>query len=318
MKICVRCGREFAPRNRRVNMCSECVNAVDVCPVCGKEKSVHKTACCRSCATKLQIQIKGNPMNSVEAKEKAANTCLERYGSRSSLWGSNRDNTLSRNYERFGGASPFSSESIREKSIKTNLERYGVEFGGGSLSAQIKRDETMMSRYGVRSNKQFHLRNTIDLNREFIEDNFIDSKGRLMVNSIIEYFGYSGWGHVYRACSRLGVNYVRNLQRQQDELVAFIRTLYSGDVVVNTRTLIKPREIDVYIPELCIAFEYNGSYWHSDEVILRDKGMSAKEFHEMKFRMCADVGVSLYFVREEDWVGNREKEEERVRRILLK
>lgn len=315
LKLCRLCGAEFRPKDNRVGTCNACVHATDACPVCGKEKSIHKTACCRSCATKLQLS-KHNQFNTEEAKAKRRATCLERYGSASSLWGSNKMATLNRNLERYGGASPFACKEVQKKSRETNLLRSGVEYGGGSVLAQQKKDATMLERYGVASNKHMHLRNVSDLTKEFIESKLLDERGRLMVRSIIDYFGYSGWGHVYRACTRLGVKYIRNFRTQQDELASFIRSLYTGAVITDTRTLIRPREIDIYLPDLKLAFEYNGTYWHSDKVILENKGMSAEVFHKLKFDMCDAIGVRLFFVREEDWVGNREYEEQRISKIV--
>ena len=42
-----------------------------------------------------------------------------------------------------------------------------------------------------------------------------------------------------------------------------IKSLYSGEIVENCRNIIKPYELDIYIPKKKIAIEYNGIYWHS-------------------------------------------------------
>lgn len=51
--------------------------------------------------------------------------------------------------------------------------------------------------------------------------------------------------------------------------------------IVNDRKLIKPHELDIIIPELKIAIEYDGLYWHRN----RD------HFH--KYEKCAEIGYRL-------------------------
>lgn len=84
-KICVHCGSEFDARNMRVTLCPSCVHAMDTCPICGKEKSIWKGTCSRSCAAKLQC-MNSNPLNTEKAIEKRKQTCMDKYGSTVALW----------------------------------------------------------------------------------------------------------------------------------------------------------------------------------------------------------------------------------------
>lgn len=59
-------------------------------------------------------------------------------------------------------------------------------------------------------------------------------------------------------------------------------------------------EVDIYLPDLGLAFEFNGDYWHSDEFIIPNHGMTAEEYHDLKWSDCHDVGVHLYFIWESD------------------
>lgn len=47
-------------------------------------------------------------------------------------------------------------------------------------------------------------------------------------------------------------------------LKAFIKEFISENIIYNDRKTIKPYEIDIYIPEYKLAFEYNGKIWHLD------------------------------------------------------
>jgi hypothetical protein len=51
---------------------------------------------------------------------------------------------------------------------------------------------------------------------------------------------------------------------KEKELVEFCKQYYP-DLIENDRELIKPYELDIVIPELKLAIEFNGTYWHSEK-----------------------------------------------------
>lgn len=77
-------------------------------------------------------------------------------------------------------------------------------------------------------------------------------------------------------------------------------------------------ELDVYVPELKLAFEYNGDYWHSDEAIVQSKPMfsSAEEYHRLKETACAERGVQLFFVWEHEWLDSPAETRSRVEAVI--
>jgi hypothetical protein len=62
----------------------------------------------------------------------------------------------------------------------------------------------------------------------------------------------------------------------------------------NNRKILKGKEIDIYIQELNIAFEFNGLYWHSE--IYKDR-----VYHLNKSKECLDNGIELFHIWEDDW-----------------
>lgn len=69
--------------------------------------------------------------------------------------------------------------------------------------------------------------------------------------------------------------------------------------------LVGPRaELDIYIPEIKLAIEYNGSYWHNKK--------NVKDTDEKKRQICSESGIRLIVVTENDW-GKYEWSEERQR-----
>lgn len=85
------------------------------------------------------------------------------------------------------------------------------------------------------------------------------------------------------------------------ELCNYIRSLYSGKILENDRTVIKPKELDIYLPELKLALEYNGEYWHQIAE-QREPG-----YHENKQKACIDKGIKLIEIWENEWKNNKEE-----------
>lgn len=78
------------------------------------------------------------------------------------------------------------------------------------------------------------------------------------------------------------------------ELLNFIKENYNGDILSNCKSIIDPIELDIFIPELKIAFEFNGLYWHSE--LYKDK-----LYHLNKTNRCTEIGIELFHVFEDDW-----------------
>ena len=108
--------------------------------------------------------------------------------------------------------------------------------------------------------------------------------------------------------------------KMEENLAQLIKTLLPQNVTIirNDRQLIKPYELDILIPALNLAFEFNGDYWHSNEMIRKrhPQFASSKEFDDFKKLECEKQGVKLFFVREKQWVNNYEKTVDGIKRIV--
>lgn len=93
------------------------------------------------------------------------------------------------------------------------------------------------------------------------------------------------------------------------EMVEFIIHQGVGDVVRNDRNIIPPYELDVYIPSKNIAFEYNGLYYHS-------AAMVGTDYHLKKTEMCAERGIRLFHVFEDEWLHKQEVVKSNIARAL--
>ena len=83
---------------------------------------------------------------------------------------------------------------------------------------------------------------------------------------------------------------------------------FFNDLIEYDRTLIKPYELDIVIPELYLAIEFNGVYYHSVEA------GTPLGYHLMKTKMCETLNYKLIHIWEDEWNNNNEK----VKNNLLK
>lgn len=94
----------------------------------------------------------------------------------------------------------------------------------------------------------------------------------------------------------------------EEELRRELEALYPTYTFNSDWTVLKGKELDLYVPQLSIAIEFNGIFWHSESWITgreNSKWSSAYEYHEWKRSKAQAMGVSLVFVWEDDWLNRR-------------
>lgn len=104
--------------------------------------------------------------------------------------------------------------------------------------------------------------------------------------------------------------YIKKFKFSEEELKLqnIIDSIFSNyEIIRNSRKVIPPKEIDFYIPELNLGIEYNGDYWHSNEVIKFNHNISGEKYHRNKFNLCKEKGINLLFVWSEDLKNNEDE-----------
>lgn len=82
--------------------------------------------------------------------------------------------------------------------------------------------------------------------------------------------------------------------KKEQELIEFCQQFYPN-LIIKDRQLIKPYELDIVIPELHLALEFNGNYYHSIEA------GTPLGYHLMKTELCENLGYRLIHVWENEW-----------------
>lgn len=110
---------------------------------------------------------------------------------------------------------------------------------------------------------------------------------------------HSRVGQILRELRLPIVNHHHNTSLEEQSLFAWLQKTYpEGEWESRNRTVIAPKELDIYSPVYKIAIEYNGLYWHSSGSKDNDKKMSV--YHLVKTRECNKIGVQLFHIFEGD------------------
>lgn len=111
-------------------------------------------------------------------------------------------------------------------------------------------------------------------------------------------------GHGCPACGS-------QMSKGEDEICNLLDSL-GVNYYRRDRTLIKPLELDIVIPDHNLAIEFNGLIWHS-ELYGKDK-----TYHINKTKLCNDAGFRLVHIWEDDWRDRKDIEIAFLRSILGK
>lgn len=204
---------------------------------------------------------------------------------------------------KIGGSRPAWSKGLTKNDDQRLMNASIRVMGRGNHFYGKKHSETTIDK--IRQKKQLSMNEIQDRlknsngNWEYIDEN--------QYNNMHQYMNFK--------CSICGVAQVKSLfdiergaacqncdaagtSLPEKEIARFIESL-DVSMVRNTRQIISPKELDIFIPDYKLAIEYHGLYWHSRD----DKD---KKSHFIKWKECNDKGIKLIQFFSDEW---RDKQE---------
>lgn len=229
-----------------------------------------------------------------------------------------RGKTKETNLEKFGVENPFMDNKMIRDKFK---EKWGVDHPSKlkDINNKIKLtkelNNTSLSspdiRKKIKETNNLKFGSNSPLQSDLIRDNILTNDFdyiRYIGNNISEFKCING--HLFyidssnyhnRKRSNLPIctvcNPIGDLQSiKEKEIYDFIKSNYKGKVLKSYRDGL---EIDVYLPELKLGFEFNGLYWHSEQY--KDKW-----YHLNKTNYFKDKGIRIVHIWEDDWINKKE------------
>ena len=306
-----------------------------ICPTCGKEtnfnsftEGYHKF-CSISCLNKSDYHKEKSketslrkwgvpyPKQSKEYIELLREHNLEKFGYEWAIATPDvREKINTTVQARYGVSNVFADEEVKQKLRKTQEEKYGGT-GVGSPTIRAKIEETNLRKYGV-SNvfaseevieklhnireewiEKFEQENDVTLGMKLFEmfgTGFMQAKvvepivyngSRFYKNSDIPYI---------EKCVELAKH--NNVSLIEADVKCFVSNVF--DIETNTRKIISPYELDIFVPDKKLAIEIDGVYWHSTN------WGKPIDSHIKKTLACERIGIRLIHINDFEWVCKKD------------
>ena len=292
-----------------------------VCPICGKNTAFYTIleGYATYCSTKC---LNLDPIT----RSKIEKTNLERYGakgnfgrteiSQKAIEHSQSNDAKQRraktNLKRYNAENPYASKLIIDKMKQNNLDKYGVEYSWQREDIKKKIEQTHIDKYGTKSHTQsIKFKQQQYLNKQQKYKQFEIDNNCTKRTEVVKLYGH-GWIHKDSGIKITYLKYRGILFIKNEDVVLikeyyekghtqssfpevslsnYVKSIYDGTIIENTRLIINPCELDIYLPDLNLAIEYNGRYWHSYP-------RKSKSYHLDKSLACRKKGIRLIHIYE--------------------
>lgn len=297
------------------------VKITAICDICGAEKQIEYRkyinnisnknyfTCSEKCSyTKTKLtKIENHGVENFNNIEKRNETCIKKYGDKNFK---NKEKQQETNQKIYGFKTATENIKVKEKIIETYKRKYGVSHPMKNVKIiQKKLDSSYLN--GIYNN---NIEKTLTTIKSKLIENMINNFNVDVIDYRNQlYFINCRKGHTYE--SRFDLIYHRNLQHTEQcticnpisvqssglelMLLDFIKNNYDGNIIEHNRKIITPYELDIFLPDLNLAFEFNGLYWHNEE-------NKDKKYHQEKYLLCKEKNIQLIQIWEDDWIYKNE------------
>ena len=194
--------------------------------------------------------------------------------------------------ERYGGPTPYQSPVIMERIRENNLKNFGYE------NPYMQPHVIEKAHRNLKENNKKYVEKFEKENNCTWRKTLIDKYGNGWIKYLdIETIHSNNFAFIRNSDIPLIEDYCNNKYKHlENSILSYIREFYSEEIKRNESTLIKPYQLDFYFPDLRLAIECDGSWWHSIEA-----GIYNKDYHLMKTKMCEDQDIRLIHIFGDNW-----------------
>lgn len=269
--------------------------------------------------------------NNLETKEKLRLTNLERHGTEFPLQSEIcKNKSKLSNLKNYGVENISQSQVIKDKKRDKSLEKYGTENVLQSKIVQDKIKQIHLERCGfdnpqkspeisqkttrtrkLTTFKRYHKSerfNSVEILfnfEEFLTDRFLKFSCK-KCESI--YFGRIRQAYPPRCPDCFPK--ITTKSHYEDDIKNYIQTFYDGEIKLNSKPL-DGKEIDIFIPDLNVGFEFNGIFWHSEQ-----NGGKDSIYHLNKSKVAEKYGIKLLHIYEDHWNDCEEIIKSKIKSML--
>jgi len=246
-----------------------------------------------------------NPSKAKSIKDKKKETCLKNHGveyplQNKKIFEKSKQTVM----KRFHVERPAQSELIKQKMELCFLQNYKCKNPMQNEIVKNKMKKTF--KQTVCDNKEkYKLINILrDKNHEFWED-----LANMTINDVSKKYGFLSGTLRGTLVSDEFIDLYKNTysfpKNQTQNLIAEeIRNVCQSPVMEGVWRVINPYELDIYIPDLKFAIEFNGNLWHSEKF---NDSSKARKKHRDKLNLCREKGIYLFQIFEHQWESRQKQ-----------
>lgn len=199
----------------------------------------------------------------------------------------------------------FGANMRGKKHTKKSLDKIKK----ASVQSNIKRKEESFQRLLEQINNS----NFILLNKNGINLELQCTKCHTYTTLTRQCFTDSKYHSNYcRTCNPI----VSNTSKYEKELYDYISSIYNGKIIQNDRKLLNGREIDILLPELNIGIEFNGLYWHSEDILTHNDKSKTADYEKMI--SLIEKGYTYIGIFEDEWILTKDIVKRNLKNIIIK
>lgn len=334
-KKCAECGKVFQPKSGTQRYCPG--PHVATCEFCGKsfqyscspkEKPRYCSQQCINDGKRRTVQSKYgvenvSQLDTVRKKISDANSSDEVQAKRrqTSLQNWGVDNPAKSEVVKAKMSEVMSSEEYLGNRRQTCLEKYGTESPMQNDEVKAKQHQTNIDRYGMAGHphtREDFMKMMVDPSKvdeylsfregpaAYIDSHYAEPP---TISMLEEDLGVTDTP-IYNIlishnCSDMISHSHSNME---EEVVQYLKSILPPTTILrNDRTVIKPQEIDIYLPEYRIGIECNPASTHnSSKSDPWGAPPKSYKYHQIKSLLAQENGVFLFHIFGYEWINRRD------------
>ena len=316
------------------NYCLKYKNINNKCKICGNDTKfinlvkgfrIYCSASCRNKDDDYQDKIKKTNVikygseshfHNDEIREKIKQSNLKKYGTENAFQNSEvreiQKNTLLKRYgvdhqSKMTEVRKVLSEKAKknyplqlDKTIQTNIKRYGTEYAIASDEVKKKINENTLKNFFIKLIENKNILSRVE--PLFSQKDYMGVDRKYLYKWKCKKCGMVFEDHLHSNIPRCRFCYpvLNGSSAMENEISDFCKT-FNYNLIKNSKSIISPFELDIYIPDKKLAIEYNGLYWHSEL-----NGNKDNNYHLNKTLLCKEKGIQLIHIFEDEWINKQD------------
>lgn len=242
-----------------------------------------------------------------QQQAKRKQTCLEKYGADHHMKTVPcLEKQQQTNLDRYGVKRPLQNKSVAEKSAKTQRQHTAEH----QAQKQQQKITTLLRKYSVvapsRIGMSAETLQILDHAQQFRDQARVNTRESLCEKLKVHPHTVYLYSKKYSADQLFLKPQLSLFEKSVREYV-----MQYQNAVYSDRSILNGKELDIFVPDLNLAIECSGLYWHSEISSGKPPG-----YHADKYQQCKNHNIRLVTIWEDQWNHKRSQSESRLKYLL--